>query len=158
MSFSRRELGWFPPASKPFLLERLLFIFMATSAAQKPTAGSTEASAEAVGSLALRGSQIPLQPTGALDKYKSFDLTPFIGREYPEVQLVDLLRAPDADELLRELAIIVSQRGVAFFRSQEITIEEQKLVSLNHESREKQANTSSLLCLHLHLSCSGSAR
>ncbi|ORY73450.1 hypothetical protein BCR35DRAFT_344434 [Leucosporidium creatinivorum] len=87
---------------------------------------TTSAEAQSVGSLALRGSQIPLKPTGALEKFKSIDLTPVIGREYPEVQLIDLLRAPNADELIRELAITVSQRGVVFFRSQELTIDEQK--------------------------------
>ncbi|ORY39260.1 hypothetical protein BCR35DRAFT_339357 [Leucosporidium creatinivorum] len=102
---------------------------MSTNTSQTTTTASTEAVAEAVGSLALRGSHIPLKPTGVLDKFKSFDVTPFIGREYPDVQLVDLLRARNSDELLRELAIIVSQRGVVFFRSQEITIEEQKLLA-----------------------------
>ncbi|ORY73439.1 hypothetical protein BCR35DRAFT_354123 [Leucosporidium creatinivorum] len=100
---------------------------MSTNASQTITAPVDSGSlAETVGSLALRGSQIPLKPTAALNKFKSIDLTPVIGREYPELQLVDLLRAPNADELIRELAIIVSQRGVVFFRGQEISIDEQK--------------------------------
>ncbi|KAM0752382.1 taurine catabolism dioxygenase [Meredithblackwellia eburnea MCA 4105] len=82
-----------------------------------------------VGSVALRGSYIPLKPTGALNKFKSFEVTPVIGREYPEVQLRDLLNAKDSDELLRELAIIISQRNVVFFRNQDITIEEQKTLA-----------------------------
>jgi hypothetical protein len=47
----------------------------------------------------------PLKPTGILDQFKSFDVTPVIGKEFPEAHLVDWLRAPNADELLRELAI-----------------------------------------------------
>lgn len=48
----------------------------------------------------------PLQQTGILDAYESFEVTPVIGREYPRVQIRDLLDSPQADELLRELAII----------------------------------------------------
>lgn len=47
----------------------------------------------------------PLQKTGALNQFKSFDVTPTIGTEFPEVQLTDILRADNADELLRDLAI-----------------------------------------------------
>lgn len=50
-------------------------------------------------------SKIPLQLNGALDKYKSFDVTPVIGREFPEASLKEWLEAPNADELLKELAI-----------------------------------------------------
>jgi len=79
-------------------------------------------------SLSVRASTEPLVPTGALDKYEHVDLTPVIGREYPNVQLTDLLKAENADELIRELAIIVSQRNVVFFRNQDIDIEQQKLL------------------------------
>jgi hypothetical protein len=65
----------------------------------------------------------PLQYSGALDGYKSFDVTNVIGREYPEANLLDILKD---DEKLRDLAITVSQRGVVFFRNQDISIEEQK--------------------------------
>ena len=47
----------------------------------------------------------PLKLSGALDKYESFDVTPIIGREFVNVDLVELLRAPNSDELLRDLAI-----------------------------------------------------
>ena len=43
--------------------------------------------------------------SGALDNLKSFDVTPAIGREFPEANLVDLLNAPNSDELIRDLAI-----------------------------------------------------
>ncbi|CAK7200432.1 hypothetical protein SEUCBS139899_003127 [Sporothrix eucalyptigena] len=70
----------------------------------------------------------PLKLSGALDQFKSFDVTPVIGREFgPEVDLAAWLRAPNSDELLRDLAITVSERGVVFFRKQDnITDELQK--------------------------------
>lgn len=48
----------------------------------------------------------PLSMTGILDNYKYDDLTPVIGREYPTIQIRDLLNAPNSEELLREMAII----------------------------------------------------
>ena len=47
----------------------------------------------------------PLQLSGALDQFKSFQSTPIIGQEFPDVKLVDWLRAPNSDELIRDLAI-----------------------------------------------------
>jgi hypothetical protein len=47
----------------------------------------------------------PLKSNGTLDKYISIDVTPVIGTEYPKVDLVKLINAPNADELLRDLAI-----------------------------------------------------
>jgi hypothetical protein len=48
----------------------------------------------------------PLQPSGALDKFTFEESTPVIGREYPKVNLVDdIINAPNADELIRDLAI-----------------------------------------------------
>jgi hypothetical protein len=49
--------------------------------------------------------QKPLQLSGALDQYESFDVTPVIGTEFPTLKIVDLINAPNADELLRDLAI-----------------------------------------------------
>ncbi|KZT13170.1 taurine catabolism dioxygenase [Laetiporus sulphureus 93-53] len=92
------------------------------------TQTTTLAESQTPGSLSVRTSTVPLIPTGALDKYEYVDLTSVLGREYPNVQLSDLLNAENADELIRELAIIVSQRNVAFFRNQDITVEQQKLL------------------------------
>ncbi len=50
-------------------------------------------------------SRIPLNLKGVLDHYKSFDVTPVIGKEFPEAKLDEWLRAPNSDELLRDLAI-----------------------------------------------------
>ena len=47
----------------------------------------------------------PLKPTGVLDKFEQFDVTPVIGREFVDVDLAEWLKAPNSDELLRELAI-----------------------------------------------------
>ena len=47
----------------------------------------------------------PLQLRGVLNEFKSFDVTPVIGREFPEAKLAEWLRAPNSDELIRDLAI-----------------------------------------------------
>jgi hypothetical protein len=49
----------------------------------------------------------PLKKSGALDAAFEFDdVTPTIGREYLTAQIVeDILNAPNADNLLRDLAI-----------------------------------------------------
>ncbi|KAJ5428733.1 hypothetical protein N7445_010187 [Penicillium cf. griseofulvum] len=60
----------------------------------------------------------PLKPTGVLDAFESFDVTPVIGREFPNASLKDFLSAANSDDLLRELALTISQRGVVFFRKQ----------------------------------------
>jgi hypothetical protein len=65
----------------------------------------------------------PLKYSGALDEYKSFDVTNVIGREYPDASLLDILKD---DKKIRDLAITVSERGVVFFRNQDISVEDQK--------------------------------
>ncbi|PWN49139.1 taurine catabolism dioxygenase [Violaceomyces palustris] len=92
---------------------------------------NVEATTVAPGKLAsLKGDskliREPLRLTGILDKYENFDVTPVIGREYPTIQIRDLLKDEKSDELLRELATIISRRGVVFFRNQDLTPEEQK--------------------------------
>jgi len=47
----------------------------------------------------------PLKLSGALDHFESFDTTPTIGREYVGVNLAKWLRAPNSDDLIRDLAI-----------------------------------------------------
>ena len=47
----------------------------------------------------------PLKVSGALDQYEHFDVTPIIGREFVNTNLAELLRAPNSDELIRDLAI-----------------------------------------------------
>ncbi|KAL8731119.1 MAG: hypothetical protein Q9166_003648 [cf. Caloplaca sp. 2 TL-2023] len=64
-------------------------------------------------------SKATLNLKGVLDRYESFDVTPVLGREFKDVDLVEWLRAPNSDELIRDLAITISQRGVVFFRAQD---------------------------------------
>lgn len=47
----------------------------------------------------------PLQTTGALKDLESVEISPSIGREYPKADLAELLRAPNSDELIRDLAV-----------------------------------------------------
>ncbi len=45
----------------------------------------------------------PLQYSGSLDRYTSNDLTPVIGREFLDLQIVDLLNSQD--DMIRDLAV-----------------------------------------------------
>ncbi|CAM1500390.1 Fc.00g095520.m01.CDS01 [Cosmosporella sp. VM-42] len=65
------------------------------------------------------GHHEPLKLSGALQHFEQFDVTPVIGKEFVDVDLAEWLKAPNSDELLRDLAITVSQRGVVFFRKQD---------------------------------------
>ncbi|ORY58454.1 uncharacterized protein BCR38DRAFT_460807 [Pseudomassariella vexata] len=65
------------------------------------------------------GHKEPLKLSGALDQFESFDVTPVIGKEFVHVNLAEWLRAPNSEELIRDLAITISQRGVFFFRKQD---------------------------------------
>ena len=50
--------------------------------------------------------KVGLENNGSLDKFAWDDLTPVIGREFAETNIVvDILNQPNADELLRDLAI-----------------------------------------------------
>jgi len=69
----------------------------------------------------------PLQLKGVLEQFKYFDVTPIIGREFEDANLAEWLCAPNSDDLIRDLAITVSQCGVVFFRAQnDITNDLQK--------------------------------
>ncbi|KAJ7641602.1 hypothetical protein FB45DRAFT_1125527 [Roridomyces roridus] len=65
---------------------------------------------------------------GSLSVYDSYDERPHIGTRFPSksVQLSELLAAPNSDELLKDLATLVSHRGVVFFTEQDFSIEKQK--------------------------------
>ncbi|KAJ3197028.1 hypothetical protein HK101_006491 [Irineochytrium annulatum] len=59
----------------------------------------------------------------------SVDTTPHVGTElHRSIQLKDLLAASNSDELLRALAVLVSERCVVFLRDQDLTHEQQKEV------------------------------
>ncbi len=51
----------------------------------------------------------PLKLAGVLEKFEQFDVTPVIGTEFVNVDLVEWLSAPNSDELLRDLAITGKQ-------------------------------------------------
>jgi hypothetical protein len=51
----------------------------------------------------------PLLLKGVLDSYKSFDTTPVLGREFVDANLKEWLRAPNSDDLIRDLAITSKQ-------------------------------------------------
>ncbi|KAK3323381.1 hypothetical protein B0T19DRAFT_462932 [Cercophora scortea] len=90
----------------------------------------------------------PLKLSGALDAYESFDVTPIIGKEFPSANLVEWLDAPNADELIRDLAITISQRGVVFFRAQDnLTNDLQKKLILRLGELTGRPATSGL---HIH--------
>ncbi|KAI1376551.1 taurine catabolism dioxygenase [Hypoxylon crocopeplum] len=91
-----------------------------------PKEQETKGNIFAVGSTALDGlpkletaHKEPLKLSGALDHFDQFDVTPIIGREFVDVDLAEWLQAPNSDELIRDLAITISQRGVVFFRKQD---------------------------------------
>ncbi|KAJ3544010.1 hypothetical protein NM208_g3272 [Fusarium decemcellulare] len=97
----------------------------------------------------------PLLLAGALDKFNHDELTPVIGREYPSVNLVDdIINAKNSDELIRDLAITISQRGVVFFRAQDnLTDDIQKaLVQRLGELSGKPSEST----LHIHPLLNGS--
>ena len=58
------------------------------------------------GKAALATEKPWVKSTGVLEEYENFEITPVIGREYPKANLVEWLNAPNADELLRELALV----------------------------------------------------
>lgn len=90
----------------------------------------------------------PLKLSGALETHESFDVTPIIGREFPKAKLVEWLDAENSDELLRDLAITISQRGVVFFRAQdELTNDLQKKLILRLGELTGRPKTSGL---HIH--------
>jgi len=90
----------------------------------------------------------PLKLSGALDHFESFDVTPVIGKEFVGVNLAKWLRAPNSDDLLRDLAITISQRGVVFFRKQDdITNDLQKELVQRLGELSGKPSTSKL---HIH--------
>ena len=47
----------------------------------------------------------PLKYSGSLNGHKQKDITPVIGTEIADIDLAAVLQAPNADELIRDLAI-----------------------------------------------------
>ncbi|KAJ3010239.1 UNVERIFIED_CONTAM: hypothetical protein HDU68_002257 [Siphonaria sp. JEL0065] len=95
----------------------------------------------------------PLKRNYALDSFVHFKVEPHIGEEFPEeLQLSKILKAPNSAELIHDLAVLVSERSVAFFRNQDLTFEEQNvLVDLIGKAAGKPATSG----LHKHPSSKG---
>ncbi|ORY68385.1 TfdA family taurine catabolism dioxygenase TauD [Pseudomassariella vexata] len=66
----------------------------------------------------------PLKYAGTLDDFRQNDITPVIGREYFGLQIRDLLAWDD--QLVKDLAATISQRGVVFLRDQDVSPNEMK--------------------------------
>ncbi|KAJ3044836.1 hypothetical protein HDV00_000713 [Rhizophlyctis rosea] len=99
----------------------------------------------------------PLQYKGLLDDKGRVDLTPIIGTQFPkEVQASAILKAENSDELLRDLAVLISQRGVVFLKDQDLTLEQQQELAHRLGVQSGKPATSHL---HIHpLTPEGSQR
>lgn len=65
---------------------------------------------------------------GSLDHLEYVEVAPVIGREYSKAKIKDILHAKNAEEQIRDLAVIISERGVVFFREKQddLTVDELK--------------------------------
>ncbi len=70
----------------------------------------------------------PMEYTGSLDHLDFFEVTPIIGREYTKAKIRDMLHAENAEQQIRDLAVVINQRGVCFFRApqDDLSVDEQK--------------------------------
>ncbi|KAF2012951.1 taurine catabolism dioxygenase [Aaosphaeria arxii CBS 175.79] len=87
----------------------------------------------------------PLVYQGTLDRFKHQDLTPAIGREYEGLQVTDLLKW--GDEMIRDLAVTISERGVVFLRDQDVTPTQMKDLMLRITELSGSPSSSGL---HVH--------
>ncbi|CVK98939.1 probable taurine dioxygenase [Fusarium mangiferae] len=90
----------------------------------------------------------PLKLSGLLDKYESFSVTPVIGTEFTDANVAEWLKADNSDDLIRELAITVSQRGVVFFRAQKDLTNELQMELADRLGRLTGKPESSTLHVH----------
>lgn len=51
------------------------------------------------------GHKEPLKDSGSLLGFDHFNTTPILGTEFPSASLVEWMKAPNSDQLLRDLAI-----------------------------------------------------
>jgi len=73
----------------------------------------------------------PLKKGTAIDHLEYHDVTPIIGREYPTAKLKEIYDSPDRDDMLRDLAITICERGVVLFRApqDDLSVDEQKHIT-----------------------------
>ncbi|KZO95843.1 taurine catabolism dioxygenase [Calocera viscosa TUFC12733] len=83
---------------------------------------------------------------GSLATFVSYDLTPHIGTHFPDplVQLSSFLTEDRSSDLIRDLATLVSHRGVVFFTNQDVTVEQQKQLMLRMGELTGRPETSGL--------------
>ena len=81
-------------------------------------------------SLKLEGaSRSPLELSGAVDSYIKRDLAPLLGTIFEDINLAEILRSPECDAKIRDIAIIISRRGVCVFPGQkDLSVADQKLL------------------------------
>lgn len=74
----------------------------------------------------------PTPKSSSLTRFEPVDETSHIGTSFPSdaVQLSTWLAADNSDELVRDLARLVSYRGVVFFKNQDLTVAQQKQLGL----------------------------
>lgn len=92
---------------------------------------------------------LKISPDSELLKYKHFDSTVAIGTEFPRgsVEVAELLRAPNSDDLIRDLGVLIAERGVVFFRGQHITADDQRELAQRLGELTEKPETSKL---HIH--------
>ena len=89
----------------------------------------------------------PLRDSGTLNHYEFKDLTPVIGREYNGLQVRALLNSSNRQQLITDLAVTISQRGVVFLRDQIVTPTEMRELT---ETLTAVAGCPELSGLHIH--------
>lgn len=47
----------------------------------------------------------PLQYSGSLNSFSHSDLTPVIGREYTGIQITDILKSENSDQIIQDFAV-----------------------------------------------------
>jgi hypothetical protein len=84
--------------------EKLHSVSLGSNTSEVKTADGPAPAVQAPSTIDNQGKE-PLKLSGALDHFESFDVTPTIGREFVGVNLAKWLKAPNSDELIRDLAI-----------------------------------------------------
>ena len=79
---------------------------------------------------------LPLQSLGSLKEYKKLDLTPIIGTQFSDINLSEIIRSPEADLKIKDLAIL-SKLSLSHFISTSTTAQllskrEPKVVTNRH--------------------------
>lgn len=83
------------------------------------------------GPLKLVSQPAPLKQSGILSSYPQGHLTPLLGTVFKDIDLSKILRAGgrECDDVIRDLAIAISERGVGVFPGQkDLSVADQKLL------------------------------